>query len=138
MNRKDLVVLAADKDMEYALKGLLSRPQALGIRTIEVDIRVHPGHDPACAGRGVEYLSAFSEYYHYGLLLFDHEGSGRDQTQPQTLQESLDSDFARSAWGERARKLFCRRNLRYGSGAILLTLTMWLGGKTGSLRFVAG
>ncbi len=32
MNRKDLVVLAADKDMEYALKGLLSRPQALGIR----------------------------------------------------------------------------------------------------------
>ena len=38
MNRKDLVVLAADKDMEYALKGLLSRPQALGIRKIEVDI----------------------------------------------------------------------------------------------------
>ena len=34
MNRKDLIVLAADKDMEHALKGLLSRPQALGIRTI--------------------------------------------------------------------------------------------------------
>lgn len=64
MNRKDLVVLAADKDMEYVLKGLLSRPQALGIRKIEADIRVHPGHDPACAGRGVEYLSNFSEYYH--------------------------------------------------------------------------
>ena len=105
MNRKDLVVLAADKDMEYALKGLLSRPQALGIRAIEADIRVHPGHDPACAGRGVEYLSSFSEYYHYGLLLFDHEGSGREQTQPQALQEALNRDFVHSAWGERARAI---------------------------------
>ncbi|MCY3665476.1 MAG: hypothetical protein OXH81_07440 [Gemmatimonadetes bacterium] len=105
MNRKDLVVLAADKDMEYALKGLLSRPQALGIRKIEADIRVHPGHDPACAGRGVEYLSNFSEYYHYGLLLFDHEGSGREQIEPQALQETLNSDFGRSAWGERARAI---------------------------------
>ena len=69
MNRKDLVVLAADKDMEYALKGLLSRPQALGIRTIEADIRVHPGHDPACAGRGVEYLSnVYEKHYCTNLL----------------------------------------------------------------------
>ena len=105
MNRKDLVVLAADKDMEYALKGLLSRPQALGIRTIEAYIRVHPGHDPACAGLGVEYLSTFSEYYHYGLLLFDHEGSGKEQIQPHTLQEDLNSEFVRSAWGERARAI---------------------------------
>ncbi len=103
MNRKDLVVLAADKDMEHALKGLLSRPQALGIRAIEADIRIHPGHDPACAGYGVDYLSNFSEYYRYGLLMFDHEGSGREQTQPQVLQETLNNDFARSAWGERAR-----------------------------------
>ena len=103
MNRKDLVVLAADKDMEHALKGLLSRPEALGIRAIEADIRVHPGHDPACAGRGVEYLSGFSEYYRYGLLMFDHEGSGREGLQPYELQETLNTDFVHSAWG-RTRK----------------------------------
>ena len=30
MNRKDLIVLAADKDMEHALKGLLSRAAGTG------------------------------------------------------------------------------------------------------------
>ena len=50
MNQKDLVVLVADKDMEHALKGLLGRPRALGIREIEADIRVHPRHDPCVCG----------------------------------------------------------------------------------------
>lgn len=103
MNRRDLVVLAADKDMEHALKGLMSRPHALGIRQIDADIRVHPGHDPACAAHGVEYLSNFSDLYLYGLLIFDHEGSGREDLQPDKLRETLNSDFARSAWGNRAR-----------------------------------
>ena len=31
-----------------------------------------------------------SEFYHCGLLLFDHEGSGREQIQPQALQETVD------------------------------------------------
>lgn len=35
MSKKDLIVLAADKDMEHALTGLLTRPVALGIRSIE-------------------------------------------------------------------------------------------------------
>ena len=43
--KKDLVVLAADRDIEHALMGLFTRPEALGIRAIETDIRVHPGHD---------------------------------------------------------------------------------------------
>ena len=32
MTRRDLVVLAADKDMEHALRGLLSRHKSLPIR----------------------------------------------------------------------------------------------------------
>ena len=80
MSGKDLVVLVADKDMEHALKGLLSRPQAMGIRPIAYDIYVHPQHDPACARRGVAFLSGFSAQYDRGLLLFDHEGSGRETT----------------------------------------------------------
>ena len=103
MNRKDLVVLVADKDMEHALRGLLNRPRSLGIREITADIRVHPGHDPACAGQGVDYLSNFVEFYHHGLLMFDHEGSGKVQLQPDELQKSLNADFARTAWGNRAR-----------------------------------
>ena len=100
---KDLLVVAADKSMQQALKGLLARPQALGIREVEVDIYPHPRHDPGCALRGVEFMSDWSDQYHHGLLMFDHEGSGREQTHPQELQKALNEDFANSAWGERAK-----------------------------------
>jgi len=39
---KDLVVLVADKNIEFAVKGLLSRPRALGVRPITSDFFVHP------------------------------------------------------------------------------------------------
>ena len=102
---KDLVILAADKDLEFALRGMLSRPEALGMRTVEEDIFVHPEHDPACALRGVDYLANFSGQYRYGLLIFDHEGSGREATTPQELQKSLNAEFASSAWDNRARAI---------------------------------
>ncbi len=103
MNRKDLVVLVADKDMEQALKGLLVRPEALNIRAIRADIFVHPQHDPACAQHGVAFLSRFAEQYHYGLLMFDHEGSGREPIPIQELQAKLNHKFQDSPWTDRAR-----------------------------------
>ena len=48
MKKKDLVALVADKDdkdIEHALKGLLSRPQSLGIRKVTADVLVHPRHE---------------------------------------------------------------------------------------------
>lgn len=102
---KDLVILAADKDMEHALAGLLSRPDALETRRIEVDIFVEPEHDPACALRGVDFLAAFAGQYRHGLLIFDHEGSGKVDIPASSLQTQLDNDFARTAWGDRARAI---------------------------------
>lgn len=100
---KDLVILAADKDLEHALKGLLARPEALGIRPGDADIFVEPEHDPACALRGVDFLGNLSAQYGHGLLVFDHKGSGREAMTPQDLQTSLNKAFAGSVWGERAR-----------------------------------
>lgn len=104
---KDLVVLVSDQNMKYVLKGLLARPQALGIHPINIDdekdIIRHPEHDPGCANSGVTFLADFAQQYRYGLLMFDHEGSGKETRQPQELQETLNKEFARSAWGERAR-----------------------------------
>lgn len=102
---KDLIILAADKDMEHALRGLLERPEALGIRPIEKDILVHPEHDPACARRGVEFLGIFSGQYRHALLVFDHEGSGKESVAPIELEESLNADFLRSVWGDRAKAI---------------------------------
>ena len=105
MTRKDLVVLAADKDMEQTLRGLLARSQALDIRPVAFDIFVHPEHDAACARRGVSFLSSFARRYDYGLLLFDHEGSGREAVSRLEIQRALNREFAGSGWEERARAI---------------------------------
>ena len=103
---KDLVVLAADKNIQQVLGGLFERPQALDIRPIQFDVLVHPQHDPACALRGVEFLSNFSEQYRNGLLIFDHEGCGREERPYLELQEELNGQFVNnSEWGDQARAL---------------------------------
>lgn len=103
---KELVVLAADKNIEHTLKGLFVRPQSLGIQPIEADIFIEPEHDPACALRGVSFLSNFSNEYKHALLVFDHEGSGKESVQAHELQEGINAEFANSTWGrERARAI---------------------------------
>lgn len=102
---KDLVILAADRDLEFAVKGLLARPEALGIRAITSDIFIEPMHDPACARRGVRFLAGWTRQYRHGLLMFDHEGSGKEDIPRRDLQNSLNEEFSRSAWGERARAI---------------------------------
>ena len=105
MNLKDLIVLAADKDMAQTLRGILERPEALGIRKIDADVRVEEQHDPGCAQRGVTFLSIFSGQYRHGLLLFDHHGSWREKIRPLELQETLNRDFGRTGWENRARTI---------------------------------
>ena len=57
---KDLFILVADKNAEYALKGALARPEALGIRPIEFEIRTHPGRDGGTRKTGPELLDHFA------------------------------------------------------------------------------
>ena len=102
---KDLVILTADKDMQYALSGLLSRPRALRIRPISFEVFVHPEHDPGCALRGAAFLSNFAEQYRHGLLLFDREGSGQESSSAQELQASVNEELSRSQWGDRAKAI---------------------------------
>ena len=104
MTSKDLVVLTADKNWMAALQGIFSRPEALGIRPIQSETFRHPRKDPGCVNDGVAFLSNFSEQYHYGLLIFDYEGCGKEQTgSPRALQDALNEQLSRSRWGDRAR-----------------------------------
>ena len=123
---KDLVVLAADKDLRHALKAMLSRPEALSMRPIEADVLVHHEHDPACALRGVDFLANLSGQYRYGLLIFDHEGSGREG-RPLELQGVLNRQFAGSAWGDRARAI-----------VLVPELEVWIWGDSPHVAEVAG
>lgn len=107
----DLIVLTADLDMENAMKGVLTRHQSLAIRQISTNIVRHPQHDPGCAAQGVDFLSRYADQYDHGLLMFDHEGSGREQTDRKQLQASLNADLARRPWEGQARALVIQPEL---------------------------
>jgi len=47
----DLIALVADADMEAAVRALLSRPSALGIRSITFDVKRHIQRDAGCLRR---------------------------------------------------------------------------------------
>lgn len=127
VSQMDLVVLVADKDMEQAMRGLLQRRQSLAIRTLTFNIFSHPEHDPACARHGVEFLSNLSKQYDHGLLLFDHQGCGREGDAPETLQQSLNDEFMRTEWADRAKAI-----------VIAPELEAWIWSESPNVDVVAG
>jgi hypothetical protein len=73
---KDLVCAVPDKNTEAAIRGLLGRPEAIGIRRLAFDIWVHPRRDPGLFREGVEFLRSVQADYQHGLLLTGAGGSG--------------------------------------------------------------
>jgi hypothetical protein len=98
---KDLVVLVADKDMESAFRGILSRFASLDIRPISFDIFVHPQNDPACLKTADQYLSSFINQYRFALVAFDREGSGRSDDR-EILELEVEKRLASFGWQERS------------------------------------
>jgi len=94
----DLLVLVADADIEETMKGLLGNPGRLGIRPIRWHIRRHVDRDPGCARRSVEFLRPFRNQYTHALVVFDHEGSGREAEARAELEQVLEGELARSGW----------------------------------------
>ncbi len=77
---RDAIFVLADRNIEAAIAGLLERRQALGIRQIEYVIRVHPQKDPGCCLRVHDYLRPFCRRYSHAVVVFDHEGCGREES----------------------------------------------------------
>ena len=99
--KRDLVVLAADRNTEAVVRGVLNRPRAIGIRSASFDIHRHPNKDPGCLLEGIEFLDAFSEMFCHALLIFDLEGCGQ-KTSALDLEKELENEFIQSPWGKRA------------------------------------
>jgi len=66
----DLVVLTADKNMQFTVKGLLDRPRDIGIRPIRVDFYTHPERDPGCRLRADNFLRPFIKHAAFAIVLF--------------------------------------------------------------------
>ena len=98
----DLVVLVADKNMEAGVQGLLSRREALGLRKIRYEVYVHVRRDPGCFLGGHDFLRPMAGRTAHALILFDRDGSGREQTTRESLEQLVTRRLASSGWDDRA------------------------------------
>ena len=99
----DLVVLVPDKDMESAIAGLLSRPQALGIRQMKFKIYVHTtGHDSGCLRDSHNFLRSMTNLYAHALVLFDRFGCGQEEQSRESLEQIVEQRLSDSGWDDRA------------------------------------
>ena len=99
----DLIVLVADKDMEHAVKGLLSRNHSLGIRNVTYNIVVdREQHDPGCFLRGHQLLRLYQSQYSHGLVMFDRVGCGAEGKTREQLEQEVEDRLSQSGWEDRA------------------------------------
>jgi len=101
---KDLVLLVADKNAQFALKGALERPEALGITPIEFEFRVHPGRDGGVRKFGVDMLALERRRFKHALLVMDYEGSGSALSGARALEDVLNEKL-RTCWNNAARAI---------------------------------
>ncbi len=78
--KKDLIILAADKDAKVVLDGILLCYNELKIREVDYDI-FSKGHDPWVYKRAQDFLRPFLNQYKYALVFLDKEGSGQEEEQ---------------------------------------------------------
>lgn len=102
IGKTDLIVLVADKSMESAIEGALSRQKALGIRSICYEIKRHSQKDCGCRTNGAEFLSIFAKQYEHALLIFDYEGCGAETKPILDLESELRSELNLRGWADRA------------------------------------
>ena len=101
---QDLVVLVADKNMQFALQGAFGRPLALGVRPFTYEFRSHMGRDGGVRTTGADVLAREAARFHHALMLLDFEGCGQEDVDPLVLEEQLDRKL-NSVWGLNAKTI---------------------------------
>jgi len=100
---QDLVILAADGQIEFTLKGLLTRKTILKIRDFSYSIFKHPQHDPGCFKGGPAFLQRELRHSRYALVVFDRMGCGGEVFNSDDLEKDLEHRLACNGWGDRAQ-----------------------------------
>ena len=100
--QQDLIVLTADKNTEWAIRGVLCRTASLSIRAVSADYYVHPEHDPGCLRKAGEFLASFVSMYEHALVVLDREGCGHELAGRTELEASIEAQLRSKGWGDRA------------------------------------
>lgn len=99
---RDLIVLVPDVDMEFAVRGILERPDALGIRPITFDAFRHAQRDAGCRSDCHNFLRMWLREYRYAMVLFDHEGCGKENIGRAQLERKVEGVLSRNGWTKRS------------------------------------
>lgn len=99
---RDLVVLTADKNAQFAMRGLLERAPSLGIRRLVPDFFTHPDKDAGVLHRASGFLQPFSSTYAHAIVMMDRLGSGKESVDRGVLEHEIEQSLSASGWRDRA------------------------------------
>ena len=124
---KDLALLVADKNMDFAMRGILNRPKAVGIRAVTYEIKQHMNRDGGVRTTGPETLALLRSRFHHGIIMLDWEGSGSKSASAIALEAELELRLART-WGNHAKAIVVEPELDvwiWGSDNALVEILAW-------------
>lgn len=124
---QDLVILVADKNMQYALQGALSRPQALGVRPFTFEFRSHMGRDGGVRTTGADVLAREATRFRHALMLLDFEGCGQEDYAPLLVEAQLDQRL-QNVWDTNAKAVVISPEVDiwlWGNDAVLRDVLNW-------------
>ena len=104
----NLVVLTADKNAQFAIKGILSRDRSLGICRLgpnSVEYITHPEKDPGVFRTAKLLLSPFLRTHLHALAIMDREGSGCGTSTAEQMEQQIETDLLAAGWANRAAAL---------------------------------
>jgi hypothetical protein len=104
---KDLIVLVADKNMQFLIKGVLPRISRIeGLMDFTFDSFIHPYRDPGIFNEADEFLRPFSKKYSYAIVMLDHDGSGQEKMNREEIEKAITAKLNRIGW-ERRNAVIC-------------------------------
>ena len=101
---KDLIVLAADADIRFAMQALLSRSESLGIAPIDFNVVRHHNRDSGCRTQAANYLRPRLGRYARSLVIFDRDGCSSNSSRVD-IQNRVELDLRRNGWEDRSKAI---------------------------------
>ncbi len=101
----DLIVLVADKNMEFSIKGILENHHRLGIRALPEEKRktLQGAQDAGTFRRCADFLRPYTKDYKFALVMIDREGSGQEGYSRIEIEKNIEERLAGSGWDDRAK-----------------------------------
>jgi hypothetical protein len=98
---KDLIILVADQDIEFLIKGVLPRIHRSNhrIQKFSFDVFKHPGRDPGCLNEAHEFLRGFTNQYRNAMVVLDFEGAGDTEKKNRTgFERIIEKNLHKNGW----------------------------------------